>query len=145
MSEQNTNNTNPNPAAVNADPAGTGEPAAGKTFTQDEVNRIVSERLARERAKAEPSAENKKEQELAARENALTCKEFIAEGKYPAVMLEVFDTTDAEKFKGSVKKLVEAFPHLVDRGDRPKITVSSGAEHGKGVADPFANIFKPKI
>lgn len=35
---------------TNATPAGTG----GKTFTQEEVNRIVADRLARERSKAAP-------------------------------------------------------------------------------------------
>ena len=43
------------PQQPNADPAETGE-NKGKLFTQDEVNRIVSERLNREREKAAQTA-----------------------------------------------------------------------------------------
>ena len=76
-----------------------------KLFTQDDVNRIVSERLARERQKAEPSPEDTREADLKAREARMDCREFISTEGYPAALLELFDTADAEKFKAAVEKL----------------------------------------
>lgn len=76
-----------------------------KLFTQDDVNRIVSERLARERQKAEPAPEDTREADLKAREARMDCREFVASGGYPAELLELFDTTDPEKFKAAVEKL----------------------------------------
>ena len=72
MADTNNTNADPNQQQSNATPAATGEPAAtGKTFTQDEVNRIVSDRLAREKAKSEPTAADTREKELDERENKL--------------------------------------------------------------------------
>ena len=48
----------------------------GRTFTQDDVNRIVSERLAHEREKLQASAKDtEREKALAAREARLDCRE----------------------------------------------------------------------
>ena len=58
----NTNNTQQQ--TTDATPAGTG----GKMFTQEEVNRIVSDRLAREREKLADSGEYKAKYEAAQRE-----------------------------------------------------------------------------
>lgn len=76
-----------------------------KLFTQADLDRIIGERLARERAKAEPSPEDAREADLKAREARLTCREYISAEGYPAALLELFDTTDAEKFKAAVEKL----------------------------------------
>ena len=68
-----------------------------KLFTQEQVNQIVSERLARERSKAATEqATTDREKALDAREQALKCRELVAgDKKYPA-------------------KLLEAFPHMGD-------------------------------
>lgn len=81
------------PQQTNANPAGTG----GKTFTQEEVNRIVADRLARERSKAAPEQTPdplaEREKDLAAREHAMQCRELVAGNKhYPAQLLDVLDT-----------------------------------------------------
>lgn len=86
-----------------------------KTFTQDEVNKIVSDRLAREKAKAENNAnENiettkaelqEREAELSRKENEWECNEYIRNNDFPPELLEVFDTSDAEAFKEKVEKL----------------------------------------
>ena len=76
-----------------------------KLFTQADLDRIIGERLARERAKAEPSSEDAREADLKAREARLSCREYIAGEGYPADLLELFDTTDADKFKEAVEKL----------------------------------------
>lgn len=52
---------------------------SGRMFTQEEVNHIVSERLARERAKQISSQEF---QDLEARENRLKCREYLLSHYY---------------------------------------------------------------
>ena len=78
MSEE-TKTTNSTPEET----GGNGE----RMFTQSEVNRIVSDRLAREREKAEPK-EDERETALRAREKAVEarearykCEDYLAEMK----------------------------------------------------------------
>ncbi|MBQ7859877.1 MAG: hypothetical protein IJ347_07090 [Faecalibacterium sp.] len=129
-----TTNTTQAQQPTNATQAATGAPAAqqqGRMFTQDEVNQIVSDRLARERAKtapAEPSAQDLREQELNAREAALACKEYIANQKLPAALLEIFPTSSEDAFKTAVQKLVKAFPIIA--GKPSGMIVNTGTEHG---------------
>lgn len=89
-----------------------------KLFTQDDVNRIVSERLAREKAKAEPSAIDELETKLKARESLYDCRDYLdslvndgrawgKNGMGVTALLDVLDTTDAGKFKATVEKLLE--------------------------------------
>lgn len=115
MADINNTNAEPNQQQPNATPAATGEPAAtGKTFTQDEVNHIVSDRLAREKAKSEPTAADTREKELDERENKLKCRELIAgsKGKYPEQFLDILDTSNADSFQKLADKLTEAFPEI---------------------------------
>ncbi len=58
-------------------PEASGGQGKGRTFTQEEVNRIVADRLAREKAKAEPSPADEREQALKAREAKLDCREYL--------------------------------------------------------------------
>ena len=85
-----------------------------KLFTQEQVNQIVSERLARERGKAATEqAAADKASDIARREQVLKCREFVADNKqYPAKLLEVLDTSNFDSFKAQADKLLEAFPHL---------------------------------
>ena len=85
-------------------PEASGDQGA-KLFTQADLDRIIGERLSRERAKAEPSPEDTREADLKAREARMDCREFISSEGYPAELLELFDTTDVEKFKAAVEKL----------------------------------------
>ena len=88
-------------------PEANGAPA-GKTFTQEEVNKIVSDRLAKERAKQEPQADPaaeqmaQREKDLSARENRLTCTEYIKENGLDAALMDIFDTGNAEAYKANV-------------------------------------------
>lgn len=124
-------------------PEGNGATAPGKTFTQEQVNQIVSERLARERTKAEPSPEETREKDLSARENKLTCKEFVTEGKYPNALLEIFDTSDADKFKASVDALFKAFPQLTENPGKA-LVFTRGTGGGPAGTDAIAQAFRPK-
>lgn len=86
-------------------PEASGDQGGEKMFTQDDVNRIVSERLARERQKMAPSPEDTREADLKAREARMDCREYISAEGFPAALLDLFDTKDAEKFKAAVKQL----------------------------------------
>lgn len=99
---ENTENQNIEQQPETTQPADNGTQGGGKMFTQEEVNQIVKERLERERAKAkppEPTEEEKRLQELTARENKLFCREYLVNGGHPVELLDVIDTSDIEGFK----------------------------------------------
>lgn len=116
-----------------------------RTFTQEEVNRIVSERLARERAKAEPTEEEKRLADLNTRESKVTCNEWLIEKGYPdnvkSGMLEMFDTSNADSFKKNVDKLLKTFPAIIEPINNPVV----GATGSFGIGDKLASIFRPNI
>lgn len=120
----------------------------GRTFTQDEVNRIVSERLAHEREKLQASAkDSEREKALAAREARLDCREYLDTKGYPAALLDVLDSSDTARFKASVEKLVKAFPALIG-AQRPTFEgwkPGESTRRGGAAPDPIAAAFKPKI
>ena len=105
------------PVSAASPPAGNN--GSERTFTQDEVNTIVADRLARERSK---SAErvgdlDAREKDLKAREEALeaksqrfnqweareACKQYLADNHISAALLDKLDTSDPEAFKTAVK------------------------------------------
>lgn len=102
-------------------PEASGDQGGERLFTQDDVNRIVSERLARERQKTEPSAIDEREAQLKARESRLDCRDYLesvvkdgrAWGGHPEsgtgvmCLLDVLDTSDASKFQKTVDSLLE--------------------------------------
>ena len=148
MSEINTNQNTELPTTPT--PEASGDQGGDRMFTQDDVNRIVSDRLARERAKAEPTAIDERETALKAREARLDCRDWLEElskgGKAASGvmgLLDILDTGDSEKFKKTVTALLElgAFnPQLellkIHRVDmRGRISAN----------DLIAAAFKPKI
>lgn len=92
MENQNMNQ-NANPAANQE----TGE----KTFTQEQVNAIVSKRLAEEKAKGE-AALNKREAELNQREMQIRAKELLAEKGLPKNLADVLRYSDEESLKAAI-------------------------------------------
>lgn len=130
-------------SAAKADPGANG--AGGKMFTQDEVNRIVSERLTREREKqAQQPEADEREQALKAREARLDCREYLASNSLPADLLDVLDCSDAEKFKAAAGLLVEKFPSVKPRPTPPPYASGTGTQSIYG-EDPFASAFKPPV
>lgn len=162
MTDTTTQNTDiQQPQQPNADPAATGE-NKGKLFTQDEVNRIVSERLNREREKAaqaaaqaaEPAPDDdtaRRMAELTEAENRIKCKEFMLDNKqYPAELLDLYDTKDFEAFKASAEKLLEVFPQLGSRAASSGGTGSKGSfprcrESYTDEESALKAVFKPKF
>lgn len=139
MSDINTNqNTEQQPTTPTPEAAGgQGE----KLFTQDEVNRIVGERLARVKQTAD-SAE--READLKAREARLTCREYLSSEKLPAELADILPTADAEAFKANVKKLTGLFRQMEPPAGG--IRVDFGAPltgNPCRSGDAIANAFKP--
>ena len=130
-------------------PEASGDQGGERMFTQDDVNRIVSERLARERAKAEPTAIDERETALKAREARLDCRDYLEElskgGKAASSvlgLLDILDTTDSEKFKQTVSALLElgAFNPQLEPLKIPPVDMRGGASPD----DLIAAAFKPK-
>ena len=102
MEDNNNINQNANPAADQ----GTGE----KTFTQEDVNRIVGERLAKEKAKNSGEADlAKREQELAQRELHMTAKELLSEKGLPVQLFDALNCTDKETMEKSIATVEKIF------------------------------------
>ena len=108
-------------------PADNGNQGGSKMFTQEEVNQIVRERLARERAKntpPEPTEEEKQQQameqrmkDLSTRENRFDCRRYVENHRLPAELLDLYDTSDFNEFvrnvdifMGVVRRAVGAAP-----------------------------------
>lgn len=80
-----------NKAMNNQNQDGAGE----KTFSQEDVNRIVGERLAKEKAKGE-AALAEREQQLAQRELLLTAKEKLTENGLPVELVDALNVSSPE-------------------------------------------------
>ena len=106
--EEITNNQNVEQQPT-TQPADNGNKGNERTFTQAEVDRIIKERLERDRAKrspAEPTEAEKKEAALTARERRLDCREYLANSGCPSELLDAFDTSDINRFKKAVDTVV---------------------------------------
>lgn len=139
-----------------------------KTFTQEEVNRMISERLDRQQKKfnaekeeaaklAKMNAEEKakyaaqkREEELTARETAIQKKELrfealniLEENKLPAKLIDCIDLTSAETSKASIEAIktawTEALTAAVDARLKTDPPAYSGGNNTK--TDPFSEGF----
>lgn len=109
-------------------------PAAEKTFTQADIDKIVAERLARQQKKHEAELEEaaqvakmtaaqkaehdakKREEELIARETAVKQKELryqalsiLEENKLPAKLVDCLDLTSADTCNASIEAIKTAW------------------------------------
>lgn len=93
---------------MNMEQNGTTTPAevtgGQKTFTQDDVNRIVQDRLAKDRAKTSEEV-SKKEQELAAREFRLNSRQKLIDRGYPESIMEALNCSSEEAFDKALDAL----------------------------------------
>jgi len=124
----------------NADPAanhGTGE----KTFTQEDVNRIVGERLAKEKAKNSGEADlAKREQELAQRELHMSAKELLSEKGLPVQLFDALNCTDKEAMEKSIGTIEKIFNEYKANATKQHIFKgfqpgASGKVSGAGAAE----------
>lgn len=99
--------------------------AGERTFTQEEVNRIVQERLARVKASQEP---DERELTLQARENALYVSEKIAENGLPKELAEEFKGMD----KTTIDKCIKIIAPFAKKASEP-ILNAVGPTNGGGL------------
>lgn len=88
------------------------EPESGKTFTQEEVNKIVQQRLERAKSK-EPDELAKREAELNKREMNLTIREQLSSAGLPNELAGVISAQDEDEAIEKIeilKKYIESQP-----------------------------------
>lgn len=83
-----------------------------RTFTQEDVNRIVQERLARVKTSNEP---DDREVELQMRENALYAREKVAEFGLPKELTDEFKGMD----KATVDKCIKIIAPFAKKASEP--------------------------
>ena len=152
-----TDNNTPNTAQQEkTQPEGNGP--AGKVFTQEEVNSIVKERLARERAKGQTSSTTDNStaeldtekaqleadrQKLQDERNTFYCKE----NGIDTSLVELIGSSDPEEFKHKTEALSSVFIKAKAKVAGTYVVVNTGAEHGaelRGLPEPDgAQFFKP--
>ncbi len=110
-----------------------------KTFTQEEVDRIVQDRLARERKKYEvptPDPLAEREKELNARETKLNIKELINGEGYPKELANTLKYNSFEEFKDQVESLKE-MGLLNTVSTKASYRVSTSTKQGNGSSNSF--------
>lgn len=109
----------------------------------------MSDRLAREKAKSEPSAAEERENTLKAREARLDCRDYLEElstgGRAASGvmgLLDVLDTTDSDGFKRTVSALLAlgAFNPQLEPLKIHRVDLRDSASG----EDMIAAAFKPK-
>ena len=121
MDENKTTNTNPESGA------------GAKTFSQDDVNRIVGERLAAEKRKGE-AALAEREQQLAQRELLLTAKEKLTESGLPVELLDALNVSSPE----AMEKAITTVKAVIDKikAEAPKPFTIHGAKPAEAGRSP---------
>ena len=115
-----------NKAMQNQNPEGAGE----TTFTQDQVNKIVSDRLAREKAKSE-AALAEREQQLAQRELLLTAKEKFTESGLPVELLDALNVSSPEAMEKAITTLKGVIDKIKGEARPVKFYGAKPAEAGR--------------
>lgn len=117
-----------NKAMNNQNPDGAGE----KTFSQEDVNRIVGERLAKEKAKGE-AVLAEREQQLAQRELLLTAKEKINEMGLPAELVDALNMSSPEALEKALSTVKTVLDKYKSEARPMKFSGAKPAESLSGV------------
>lgn len=94
----------------NTSTEGTQTSTEGKTFTQEDVNRIVQERLAKEKSKGTGNGDdelNKRAAELDLRERKLTAREKLRENGLPDYLVDALNMNTDEDFQKSMEAILK--------------------------------------
>ena len=136
MSTENINTTAENTATPAEQTGGQ------KTFTQDDVNRIVQDRLSKDRERASKEL-GEREQEIARRELRLNSREKLISRGYPEDILDALNLSDEKAFDKALDLLdeyikprkAEIDAKLRAAGSAPKFTDKSEPRRSDG--DPI--------
>lgn len=94
----------------NTSTEGTQTSTEGKSFTQEDVNRIVQERLAKEKSKGTGNGDdelNKRAAELDLRERKLTAREKLRENGLPDYLVDALNMNTDEDFQKSMEAILK--------------------------------------
>lgn len=110
----------------------TGEPGkqGEKLFTQEDVNRIVGERLARAKSQNEPES---KERELQQKENELFIKEIVLEKKLPQDIADTLKGLDKDK----INSIIEVISPYIQKTKEPILNPTGKTGGTGGNSDPI--------
>ena len=127
MSEE-TKITSTEEQPTDSTPEEKGGQGSEKMFTQEEVNKIVADRLARERAKGQQPAPDQREQELTQREQELTqreqlaaCREYLEKEGLPTDLADLLGAKPLPAFKDTVRGVLSAISRPERRGYNPTV------------------------
>lgn len=102
----------------------TGTEGAGRTFTQEDVNRIVQERLAKEKGKGNEDLD-KRAAELDKRERRMNAVQKLRDNQLPDYLVDALNMDTDEAFESSLNAIIKM------RGETAK-----GAEGSVGKQTP---------
>lgn len=151
------------PSDDGEDDTGDDNQESTKTFTQEDVDKAIQKRLARERKKWEQEQlnqqteaeklagmnekqkkeyqEKKKQEELEKREKEITKRELSAQAKetlvdkgLPMDLADVLDYTDADACNASIERVEKAFQQAVQKAIDDKIKGGEVIKKAKGSA-----------
>ena len=138
--DQNNQNSN---QTMNNNP----EPTGGRTFTQDEVNRIVSNRLAEDRAKRTAELDER-EKAVKARELAVIAAEKLSAAGLPKELTAVLKYDDEESLEAAINQLtnMRGFTNGNNRGTGKRVYEERKLPEGDTnyEHDPLREIFRLK-
>lgn len=118
--------------------------SGGKTFTQEDVNRIVQERLAREQGKG-TSDLDKRAAELDKRERRLNAIDKLRENNLPDYLVDALNMDTDDAFKSSMDAIIkmkgetnagEPQPKVIGKGN-PIGSFGSGGADGDPIRKAF--------
>ncbi|MBD5092768.1 MAG: hypothetical protein HDT26_00515 [Subdoligranulum sp.] len=113
-------------------------------FTQEEVNKIVSKRLAEDRARMDrrdTAALEEREKAIAAKETELACKDYVVQHGYPKELVGILDTSDPEAFGKKADALFTMFDRLPYNQRCPAPPLRSHEPAGGYGPGPLAQAF----
>lgn len=108
-----------------------------KTFTQDDVNRIVQDRLAKDRVKASEELD-KREQELKDREFRLNSRQKLIERGLPEDFIDVLNCSS----EGAFDKALDRIEALIKERTPDEATAEHRANKAVFTMPPFATTRK---
>lgn len=118
------------------DNGGNGE----RLFTQQEVNRIVAERLARERSKSGPTEEEQRAQELEREKLRLEFQKMLFDGEYPVdAIMYFFDHIDlgsVDGFRSTIQQLDALLEAYLARGEKLRTIRAANGVKPIGIPKP---------